>query len=138
MYCWEDWTEMCQAVDDYWYGHDYEYLTPDRPAEDCAYNPDVMEFWNEYDQCLDQWETLSAQCYGYYESDAPYWWSEDCDMMESFWDFWSAWNQDWEWNMVMRKHLGKTPEVARIRHSSVSLASKRVGASTAATPDPVT
>jgi hypothetical protein len=41
------------------------------------------------DECLGEWEDLFNQCM--YLTEDPYYWTEDCDMVEMFLEAWMIW-----------------------------------------------
>ena len=111
-FCEDNWTPMCERVAEEWFSSDIDFLMPDRPDESCAIPP------HEWDEtCQEQWDTLWAQCW--YETDKPYWWSSECDAIESFEEAWGIWydgfdDEDFAANLK-RAYEKKQPRIKVMR-----------------------
>ena len=119
--CDEDcWTDDCEASIEEWFSSDLNFQTPKRPSEGCAVDPLYMS-----DECWDEWDNLWEQCNGYTEE--PYYWTDDCDMVDLFgeaWSIWHGWNEE-EWAVLKRTVSKMTPRNKAMKATSLK---KRVAA----------
>ena len=118
--CDDDWTDECEESIDEWFSSDLDFQTPKRPSEGCAVDPVYMS-----DECWDEWDNLWEQCNGYAEE--PYYWTDDCDMVDLFgeaWSIWHGWNEE-EWAVLKRTVSKMTPRNKAMKATSLK---KRVAA----------
>jgi len=59
------------------------------------------------DDCMAEWDLLWRQCN--YMTDEPYWWTEDCDMVELFSEAWTIWHgwEDEDWALSLKRAFKK-------------------------------
>ena len=89
---------MCEAVDKLQEREGIEWAIPERPEEKCFVPPLSDDMTQD---CVDQWRKLDEQCW--FDADQPYQWTEDCDMLEQFFEGWfiwygDDWDFDWDWD----------------------------------------
>ena len=118
--CDEDWNEDCEDSIDEWFNSGLDFQTPVRPSEGCAVDPLEMS-----DECWEEWDTLWEQCNGY--TDTPYWWTDDCEMVDLFseaWSIWHGWNDE-EWAVLKRSVNKMSPKNKAMKATSLK---KRIAA----------